>query len=94
VGYSKEAGSARGQGQTSNAKERQEMKHSVNTVCSCEYCQMIDVMWGDPALNLWESKFVASVARFGWLADYSEKQKACIVRIFRHQKKLYESKKC
>lgn len=69
------------------------MKHVIEKVCSCEYCQMIDVMWGDPRLNPWEAKFVASVARFGWRADYSDKQKACIKKIFKRQRLLYENER-
>ena len=47
---------------------------------------MIDIMWGDPALNSWEKKFVESVARQGWQRDYSDKQKAKIKSIFRLMK--------
>lgn len=62
------------------------MTHLIDKACSCGYCIMIDSMWGDPHLNPWEAKFVASVARFGWFADYSDKQKTCIKKIFKKQR--------
>lgn len=50
---------------------------------------MIDIMWGDPLLSPWETKFIESVARFGWFSDYSDKQKAVIRRIFNTQRARY-----
>lgn len=65
------------------------MEHLSDNVCSCEFCQMIDVMFGDPLLNAWEKDFVESVASFGWHKDYTPKQKAVIKRLFEKQKKKY-----
>jgi len=65
------------------------MKHVIDKACSCNYCTMIDVMWGDPKLNRWERRFVHSVARYGWISDYSNKQKACIEKIFNRQRRIY-----
>ena len=65
--------------------------HIIAGVCSCEHCQMIDVIFGDPLLNAWEKEFIDSVARQGWLRDYSEKQKACIQKIYTTQRHKYVS---
>ena len=63
--------------------------HIMAAVCSCEYCQMIDVIFGDPLLNAWEKRFIGSVASQGWHRDYSDKQKACIEKIYRAQRQKY-----
>lgn len=65
------------------------MKHIADKVCSCDYCTMIDVMFGDPLLNAWERHFIASVASYGWRDDYSLKQKAVIQRLFHTQRRKY-----
>lgn len=65
------------------------MTHIADKICSCEYCQMIDVIFGDPKLNAWEKKFIDSVAYQGWEHDYSDKQKVVIKRIYRTQRKKY-----
>lgn len=66
------------------------MKHIADKVCSCEYCQMLDCMFGDPQLTKWEKEFINSVSRQGWYReDYSDKEKVVIKRIFRVQKDLY-----
>lgn len=63
--------------------------HISDEVCSCEYCQMIDCIYGDPKLNKWERDFIDSAARQGWQRDYSPKQKAVIKKIFINQKRKY-----
>jgi len=65
------------------------MNHIADKICSCEYCQMIDVIFGDPLLNKWEKDFIDSVASFGWHKDYSDKQKAVIKKIFVNQRQKY-----
>lgn len=65
------------------------MEHLIDKICSCKYCQMIDVIFGDPLLNAWEKKFINSVAEQGWHKDYTPKQKVIIERIFKVQKKRY-----
>ena len=64
-------------------------EHIQDKVCSCRYCTMLDVMYGDPLLNAWEKEFVKSAASQGWYKDYSPKQKAVIKRIFDRQTKKY-----
>lgn len=66
------------------------MIHILDKVCSCEYCQMIDVIFGDPLLNKWERDFIESVVNFGWHKDYSEKQKSVIKKIFTNQRRKYD----
>ncbi len=65
------------------------MKHIADKVCSCEYCQMIDVIFGDPLLNKWEKDFIESVMYYGWQKDYSDKQKAVIKKIYIKQRRKY-----
>ncbi len=67
----------------------QRIKHIIDKVCSCEYCQMIDVIFGDPKLNSWEKKFIDSVAEQGWQREYSPKQKAVIRKIYKTQRAKY-----
>jgi len=67
------------------------MEHLIDTICSCPYCTMLDVMFGDPLLNSWEWKFVESVTSFGWHFDYTPKQKAVIKRLFSQQGQRYAS---
>lgn len=67
------------------------MKHLIDKTCSCLYCQMIDIMFGDPLLGSWEKNFIDSVARQGWQKEYSPKQKAVIERLFKHQKRKHTS---
>lgn len=66
--------------------------HITDKVCSCEYCQMIDVIFGDPLLNKWEKEFIDSVSQQGWQRDYSLKQKVVIKKIFTTQRKRYLTK--
>ena len=63
--------------------------HIIDKVCSCEHCTMLDIMWGDPLLSDWESKFIKDVARKGWIWDYTPKQKSKIRLIFLKQKVRY-----
>lgn len=63
------------------AKQKQTQKHITDQVCSCRYCTIIDIVFGDPFLTPWEKKFIDSVARQGWERDYSPKQKAVINKI-------------
>lgn len=66
------------------------MSHIADKACSCEYCQKIDVIFGDPLLNSWEKRFIESVAEQGWHnEDYSPKQKAVIDKIYATQRKKY-----
>jgi len=65
------------------------VKHLIDKTCSCKYCQMIDVMFGDPLLNRWEKDFVESVALFGWHADYTSKQKNVVKKLFEKQRRKY-----
>ena len=65
------------------------IEHKIDKVCSCKYCTMIDIMYGDPLANTWEKGFIPSVARQGWYKDYSLKQKAAIERLFNKQKRVY-----
>ena len=66
------------------------MKHIIDKVCSCEYCHMLDTMFGDPLLNQWEKSFVKNVSRWGWRDDYTTKQKTVIRKIFKKQQKKYQ----
>lgn len=66
------------------------LDHIADEVCSCRYCQMIDVMFGDPKLNRWEREFIQSVIFQGWQKDYSPKQKAVIEKTFQKQRAKYE----
>ena len=68
------------------------MAHIADKICSCEYCQMVDVIFGDPLLSAWEKKFIDSVAEQGWQRDYSPKQKAVIKKIYKTQRKKYLTK--
>ncbi len=65
------------------------MGHIIDSVCECEYCTMIDCMWGDPLLTDWEKSFVNSVARSGWYHDYTPKQKSKIKEIYIRARKRY-----
>lgn len=65
------------------------MSHSRETACSCEHCQMLDAMYGDPLLNDWGHEFVESVARQGWDHDYTDKQKAKIEELYEQQRSRY-----
>lgn len=66
------------------------MLHIADKVCSCEYCQKIDVVFGDPLLGFWEKRFIESVTEQGWHnRDYSPKQKAVIDKIYAEQWKKY-----
>lgn len=72
--------------------ETKDVTHIADKICRCEYCLMIDVIYGDPLLSEWERNFIDSVARQGWHRDdYSEKQKAVIKRIFKRQRHKYGS---
>ncbi len=62
------------------------MEHLVDAKCSCEYCQMVDCLYGDPLLSKWEASFVENIAEWGWRADYTDKQKKTIKRIFEKMK--------
>lgn len=57
-------------------------KHVPDKICSCHYCTLIDIVFGDPLLTPWEQKFISSVAWQGWERDYSPKQKAVIDKIY------------
>lgn len=59
------------------------MTHVNDKVCNCEFCTMIDCLWGDPLLSAWESKFINNVARSGWFYEYTIRQKAKIQSIFK-----------
>ena len=63
--------------------------HLISEVCSCEFCTMLDVMTGDPELNEWEKEFIKSVSNYGWMSDYSLKQKTKIKDIYEKQKKKW-----
>lgn len=65
------------------------MEHIIDKPCSCIYCQMIDIMHGDPLLSQWETKFVRNVCSYGGHYNYSPKQKAVIKRIFIKQQNKY-----
>lgn len=65
------------------------MKHLIDKACSCKYCTMIDIMWGDPALSKWGRGFIKSVARWGWEFNYSPAQKKKIIEVFKEQLKKY-----
>jgi hypothetical protein len=67
------------------------MSHSQDTPCSCEHCQMLDVMWGDPLLNKWGREFVERVAEHGWYRNYSDKEKRKIEELFWQQRRKYVS---
>lgn len=69
------------------------MEHLIDKACSCDICQKIDVMWGDPRLSKWETDFIDSVADFGWHNNYTEKQIAKINQIFKKQKKVWSEVK-
>ncbi len=64
------------------------MKHIADKICSCNYCLMLDCMFGDPQLNQWEKDFIESVCRYGWRADYTDKQKAVIEKTFQKMLRL------
>ncbi len=59
------------------------MDHVIDKACSCEFCTMLNAMWGDPLLSDWETSFVDSVARWGWLYEYTPNQKAKIREVFK-----------
>jgi len=63
--------------------------HIADKVCSCECCQKIDVIFGDPLLNEWEKVFIDSVAKQGWQKEYSTRQKTVIDRIYKNQRNKY-----
>ena len=65
--------------------------HLTDSPCSCTTCQQLDIMYGDPTLSRWESRFVKSVSEWGWHADYTPKQRACILDIFTRQKSRWLS---
>ena len=66
-----------------------EKPHITDKVCSCKFCTMLDVMFGDPKLNSWERDFINSVIFQGWEKDYSPKQKAVIEKTFLKQRKKW-----
>jgi len=49
---------------------------------------MIDIVFGDPLLSHWEWGFIESVCSYGWIADYTPKQKTVINRIYNKLKRL------
>lgn len=57
-------------------------KHIKDKVCKCRNCTMIDCLWGDPLLNRWEKRFIESMARYGWLDNYTYKQIAKLKQIW------------
>ena len=63
--------------------------HIADEVCSCKYCQKIDVIFGDPLLNEWEKAFIDGVAKQGWHKEYSTRQKTVIDRIYKAQRNKY-----
>lgn len=65
------------------------MEHVNDKICECEYCTMLDCMWGDPLLTEWESSFVNSVVRSGWYYEYTPKQKSKIKEIFNRAQKRH-----
>lgn len=65
------------------------MKHIIDKVCSCEICEKLDIMYGDPKLSKWERKFVISVGEQGWLRNYSKKQIRKTRQIFEKQRARY-----
>lgn len=65
------------------------MSHIIDQVCDCEFCQMIDVMMGDPMLSRWEREFLDSVAQQGWHHNYSENQKAKVRQMYAQQRAKY-----
>ncbi len=66
------------------------MEHLIKETCSCDYCKMIDIMFGDPLFNEWENEFLNSICRVGWYYNYSEKQKRTIVKLFNQQRRKYK----
>ena len=58
------------------------MDHDPERACSCEICQRLDVMYGDPKLTAWERRFVASVAEWGGRGWYTERQKVVVLEVF------------
>ena len=69
------------------------MKHLITEGCDCEFCQMIDCMYGDPLLSDWEKEFVNSVCEYGWKFNYTVKQKNIIRKIFNQQQRKYRGTK-
>jgi len=65
------------------------MEHVIDKICECEFCTMLDCMWGDPLLSKWESSFVNSVVRSGWHYEYTPKQKAKIKEVFDRARKRH-----
>lgn len=63
------------------------MSHIIDKVCSCEFCTMLDCLFGDPLLSAWEKKFVENMIEYGWMANYTEKQKAKIKEVFNKMRK-------
>lgn len=68
-------------------------EHIIDKICSCKHCQMIDIMFGDPTLSPWESKFIESLCRYGWLTNYTPKQKTCLEKLFDKQIKRWAQTK-
>jgi len=66
------------------------MDHVIDKVCRCSYCMKLDIMFGDPTLNAWESHFIASVAAYGCWKDYTKPQKFVIDKLFAKQVKKWE----
>lgn len=63
-------------------------EHIIDEVCECEYCIMLDVMFGDPNMTKWERAFHKSMCEWGWRSEYTEKQKAKIKQTFNRLKNL------
>ena len=57
--------------------------HKIDELCSCQNCTKIDCLIGDPLLNQWERTFIGSLSRYGWIADYTDKQVAKLKQIWR-----------
>lgn len=62
--------------------------HQTDSVCSCNNCTMIDCLWGDPLLNPWEKSFIESLTRYGWIADYTDKQVTTLRQVWRNIRRL------
>jgi hypothetical protein len=56
--------------------------HKTSEICDCENCTKIDMLIGDPLLNLWESDFIKSLSQYGWIKDYSDLQAAKLNQVW------------
>lgn len=62
--------------------------HLTNSVCTCKNCTIIDCLWGDPLLSSWEKSFIESLSRYGWIANYTDKQVAKLLQVWRKMLRL------